>query len=83
VGQDAGVGMNRQDDEASDDQEEEVIQDQNGNQYVRHANGPQLVNQNEDDSEDSGAEEEEDIAVGQQIREEGLLGDDEIEEIDT
>lgn len=83
MGQDAGVGMNRQDDEASDDQEEEVIQDQNGNQYVRHANGPQLVNQNEDDSEDSGAEEEEDIAVGQQIREEGLLGDDEIEEIDT
>jgi hypothetical protein len=83
VGQDAGVGMNRQDDEASDDQEEEVIQDQNGNQYVRHANGPQLVNQNEDDSEDSGAEEEEDITVGQQIREEGLLGDDEIEEIDT
>jgi|TARA_B110001450_G_scaffold256107_1_gene285485 hypothetical protein len=75
--------MNRQDDEASDDQEEEVIQDQNGNQYVRHANGPQLVNQNEDDSEDSGAEEEEDITVGQQIREEGLLGDDEIEEIDT
>lgn len=83
MGQDAGVGMNRQDDEASDDQEEEVIQDQNGNQYVRHANGPQLVNQNEDDSEDSGAEEEEDITVGQQIREEGLLGDDEIEEIDT
>ena len=44
MGQDTGLGMNRQDDEASDEQEEEVILDQNGNQYVRHANGPQLVN---------------------------------------
>ena len=83
MGQHSAVGMNRQDEEASDDQDEDVIQDQNGNQYVRHGNGPQLVNQNEDDSEESGAEEEEDITNGQAIREEGLLGDDEIEEIDT
>lgn len=73
--------MNRQDEEASDDQDEGLIQHQNGNQY-RHGNGPQLVNQNEDDSEDSGAEQE-DIGNGQAVREEGLLGEDEIEEIDT
>lgn len=73
--------MNRQDEEASDDQDEGLIQHRNANQY-RHGNGPQLVNQNEDDSEDSGAEQE-DIGNVQAVREEGLLGEDEIEEIDT
>lgn len=41
------------------------------------------MDQNDDDSEDSGGEEEEDIGDGEVIRQEGVLGEDEIEEIDT